>query len=358
MSVHARSGNWHYRFKVHGKTHAQSTGLAATQRNLNAAKAIEAQARLDVLAGKFQKIEGMPFATAATEFLLWCHRTQYRQKPNTAKRISGSFCSLTEFFQNHRVHEIRPGDIERFKTWRATEHRVQDVTIRSDLNALSLFFRYAISSEWRSDNPLLGQEKVKRPSGEDAVRIHVITPEEEAAYFSVAKPGSNLSDVAKLILLQGARPEEIMSLQKMFYDRSRGTIKIPGGKTRAAKRTLNLCAEAIEIVERRIQTTGDSRWLFPSDRIRGGHLQQLNNVHDRVCRDAGVSFVLYDFRHTFATRMLIEAEVDMASLAAIMGHSNMTVLRKYVHPTEEHQKEAMRKYDATRPKTQLRKVKG
>lgn len=358
MSVIERSGKWHYRFKVAGVTHAKSTGLEATRQNYNAAKGIEAQARLDVLSGKAYKIEGIPFTIAANEFILWCHGTQYRQKPNTAKRISGSFCSLTEFFKDFSVHQIRPGDIERYKTWRATEHRVQDVTIRNDLNALSVFFRYAISSEWRSDNPLLGQNKVKRPSGEEAVRIHVISAEEEQAYFAAVRPGSNVADVSKFILLQGPRPEEVMALQKSSYDRARGTIKILGGKTKAAKRTLNLCAESIEIVERRLRTAGESKWLFPSDRIRGGHLKQLNNVHDRVCMDAGVSFVLYDFRHTFATRMLIDAEVDMASLAAIMGHSNMTVLRKYVHPTEDHQRNAMRKYDATRPKPQLRKVKG
>lgn len=34
---------------------------------------------------------------------------------------------------------------------------------------------------------------------------------------------------------------------------------------------------------------------------------QLDHTHDSVCQEAGVSFVLYDFRHTFATRQLVEA---------------------------------------------------
>jgi integrase len=56
-----------------------------------------------------------------------------------------------------------------------------------------------------------------------------------------------------------------------------------------------------------------SDWLFPSKQRRGYHVVQLNHTHDSVCQDAGVSFVLYDFRHTFATRQLIEAKVDPAS---------------------------------------------
>jgi hypothetical protein len=55
---------------------------------------------------------------------------------------------------------------------------------------------------------------------------------------------------------------------------------------------------------------------------------------------------------------LIEAKTDMASLAAIMGHSSLRLLQKYVHPTAEHQKAAMRAYGQMRPAPQLRKVKG
>jgi integrase len=76
-----------------------------------------------------------------------------------------------------------------------------------------------------------------------------------------------------------------------------------------------------------------------------------------VLQDAGCSFVLYDFRHTFATRQLVEAKTDMASLAAIMGHASMRLLQKYVHPTAAHQKAAMKEYEKLRPATRLRKVK-
>ena len=137
-----------------------------------------------------------------------------------------------------------------------------------------------------------------------------------------------------------------MALRKASYDRQRGTIRIEGGKTKAARRTLSLCGESVTIIEKRMKSPGP--WLFPGRRGPAKHVVQLNTIHDRVCQDAGVSFVLYDLRHTFATRMLVEAGVDMASLAAIMGHSGMGVLQKYVHPTEDHQRQAMRKYESMR----------
>ena len=355
MSLREKCGRWYWKSKIRGRDYEGSTGLAATRQNENAARAIEAQRRLAIEQGgkPLQQVRGIPFLVAATEFLAWCHGTQYRKKPNTAKRISGSFASLREFFRDQDVAAINAIEIERYKTYRYTKHDVKDVTVRNDLNALSLFFRYARRAGWRADNPLRGEDKVKRPSGEDAVRIHVISQEEEQQYFAHAR--GTLRDVAKLILLQGPRPEEILSLRKECFDRQRGELRILGGKTKAAKRTLTLCGESIEILERRMRLEGP--WLFPSSRKPGDHVRQLHTPHDSVCQDAGVSFVLYDFRHTFATRMLVDAKVDMASLAAILGHSSLRILSKYVHPTQDHQRDAMKKYEATRPAAKLRKVK-
>lgn len=77
----------------------------------------------------------------------------------------------------------------------------------------------------------------------------------------------------------------------------------------------------------------------------------MNNAHDELCDKAAgdkitFSFVLYDFRHTFATRMAL-AGIDLATLAAILGHNSIRLVEKYVHPTAEHQKAAMVRYDET-----------
>ncbi len=355
MSVVKRDGRWHYRFKLRGETFRGTTGLEATRQNLNAAKSIEASKRLEEANGKkVERVERIPFSEAAVEFLAWCKSTEYRKKPSTAKRIIGSFASLKLYFGDSDVANIPAIEIERYKTWRSAEHHIKDVTLRNDLNALSLFFKYAIKAGWRTrgSNPLLGDDKIKRPSGEDAVRMHILTAEEEVAYFEVAR--GNLYDVAKFILLQGARPEEVMALKHTSYLRSTGQIQIEGGKTRAARRLLNLCGESIEIIERRMRAPGP--WLFPSPRNPGDHIRQLHTTHDSVCQDASVSFVLYDLRHTFATRLAVDAKTDLPSLAAILGHSSLRQVQKYVHPTAEHQRDAMRRYEAILPKANLRAV--
>jgi integrase len=90
-------------------------------------------------------------------------------------------------------------------------------------------------------------------------------------------------------------------------------------------------------------------WIFPSSRSPGQHIQRVNGGHDRVCAEASkvgivFGFVLYDFRHTFATR-LAQAGIDLATLAAIRGHSSIRLVQRYVHPTAGHKRSAMLHYD-------------
>jgi integrase len=191
-----------------------------------------------------------------------------------------------------------------------------------------------------------------QPAGayfESAYRLH----EKHRKSFPNAQP--NLADLARLMLEQGARPEELLAARKEAFDSPAGTLLIAGGKTRASRRTLNLTEASRAILERRLQMPGP--WLFPSDRNPGCHLTKLACTHDRVCLEAGVSFVLYDFRHTFATRQ-IDAGTPVPVVAAIMGHNGLRTIWRYVHPTSAAQKQAMENYEAAQKRRKLKLVNG
>ena len=90
---------------------------------------------------------------------------------------------------------------------------------------------------------------------------------------------------------------------------------------------------------------GRDQWLFPSPRKGGHHFVKLNNAHLQACLDVQVSFVLYDLRHTSATRQLTEVGTDLGTLANLLGHSGFRVVAKYIHPRAKSKSEAMKKYD-------------
>jgi len=348
MALRNRGGVWHYRFMLQGREYSVTTSLAATKRNETTAQGMEADHRKALLEGKrgIRRIVVREFSDAAKDFLDWA-KMEYRAHPNSEKRIATSFASLKDFFGREPVSAIDEARIECYKTLRANEHKVRNVTIRHDLHALSKFFAYAIQQRWAGENPV---RNVKMPSDKDAVRMHILSAEEEKQYFNRATKYPNLHDLGRLILNQGMRPDEAISLRKADVDLERGQIHIRHGKTPAARRTLNLTTESRHILGAR--SKGKSEWIFPSKRKKpSSHVTRVNNAHDELCKKAledkiTFSFVLYDFRHTFATRMA-QAGIDLATLAAILGHNSIRIVEKYVHPTAEHQKDAMARYDKT-----------
>lgn len=345
MALRIRGGRFHYRFQFDGKEYSGSTDLAATKRNATEARDKEAAHRLRLREGHqpVHRLIVREFSEAAQHFLEW-DKVENRDHPNTHDRLATSFTSLKEFFAKMPVSMVDEGRIEDYKTWRVTEHKVRDITVRHDLHALSRFFLYAMTQHWARENPV---RKVKVPSGADAVRTHVLTPAEEVQYFRRAARNSNLHDLGRLILNQGMRPDEVACLRKEDVDLERGQVHVRKGKTPAARRALDLVSESRQILARRMG--GSSPWIFPSKRKPGQHVTRLNNAHDRVCQNAAkdgtpFKFVMYDFRHTFATRMA-QVGVDLATLAAILGHNSIRIVERYVHPVAEHKRIAMGRYE-------------
>jgi site-specific recombinase XerD len=54
-----------------------------------------------------------------------------------------------------------------------------------------------------------------------------------------------------------------------------------------------------------------------------------------------LKFRLYDCRHTFATRVL-ENGIDLLTLASMLGHSNLSEVVRYAHPSETRKNDAIK----------------
>ena len=173
------------------------------------------------------------------------------------------------------------------------------------------------------------------------------------------------------MLNQGCRPEEIFSLQTADVDLEHSRLTIRDGKSHAARRQLRLTAESHEICSRRVMAA-NSRWLFPG-KTPGTRLTKVNGPHGRIleglatceCRHSRdqhkhgkcacgcsefkeasrLAFVLYDLRHTFATRAA-ESGMAVATLAKILGHADLRSVMKYVHVRQEAQDRAMEQFEA------------
>lgn len=345
MSLRERYGKLHYRFQYKNREYTENTHLDATPQNRMPAQKIETAAFEALVRGEqpMGRIDPKPFNEAVAEYKAIA-KTRYRAHPSSFTRIETSLSSALVYFGKMPVKLIDAAKIDLYKAWRATTHEVRDITIRHDLHALSKFFAHAIRHHWAVSNPI---KEVEIPSDADAVRMHVLSLEEEEAYFERARRFPNLYDVGRLMINQGMRPDEVVSLAKSDIDLRAGTIHVSSGKTAAARRVLDMTSESRRIIEARLK--GDSVWLFPSPVKPGKHIFRINSAHDTILAEAakeGVhfNFVPYDFRHTFATSAA-ESGITVPALAALLGHASFRCVQKYVHLSAEHKRAAMKRFE-------------
>jgi integrase len=342
MPIRERNGKWEWRFKVDGHEWSRITELAATERNRNKAQRIEADAYRLVVDGRSAEltIGVRPFTSAAEAFEEWTEG-EYSEHPNSSARLKVSMTSAKLFFKKQPLSSVTKGDLENFRTWRRRTHNVRPVTLRHDLHALSLLFQYGIQHQWCRFNPV---RDVTVPSDKESVRVNVLSRAQEDAYFSAcealrlekaaarrmkeARGLQDLSDLHRLMILQGCRPEELRELQQANVDLEHWGFSL-SGKTAAATRKLKMRKEVHEIFTRRLETP--NRWVFPSTKNPSTHIGNHQRLHAAVLKRSGVLCVPYDFRHTFASRAANEENVPLTILAAIMGHANLRSILKYVH---------------------------
>ena len=117
-----------------------------------------------------------------------------------------------------------------------------------------------------------------------------------------------------------------------------GSVLIRHGKTAAARRVLPMTPRVRAVLEVRWEHAGRPAegWLWPAPTL-SGHIDHssLKKQHIRAVTPSKVrSFVLYDFRHTFLTR-LGESGCDAWTLARVAGHSSVAISSRYVHPSED-----------------------
>lgn len=287
----------------------------------------------------------LTLAELVPRFLSWCEM-EHARHPNTVKRITSSLSALTALLPSRLAAALTAADLEKFKSTRLASG-IAEVSLRHDLHAISKFAKWAVRHGHAQSNPVEG---VSIPSDRDAVRVKVLTQEEETIYFNelcryiseghCAPVGASnpdreplrdqcrlqdLHDLGRLMLCTGARPSELLGLSS--EDVEYGKLCIRAGKSRAARRTLALNQEAAQIVARRLQGERDA--LFP-----GVTLVSLDKMHKAVCEAAGLDFVLYSLRHSFASR-LAESGCPPTVLASILGHSNLACILKYCHTGQD-----------------------
>lgn len=292
-----------------------------------------------------------------------------RVKESTIRRYETASKAPLEFFRKQTIADLERKDIDAFITWRQNQKKkaparllkkhpkaktskpLMPATINRELALIRTVVNYAKPGHWQAITNPDRSHKLKFLS-EDSKKDRHIEPGEIRRYLrACTRP---LKDVARIMLYTGMRPSEVLALDCPAINFFTGFIDVTAGKTSAAKRRIKMNGR-VRAIARRLIKGSPNNLLFPGGKNGAGEdpIVKLNNAHHAALDRSGVrsTIRLYDFRHTFATTA-VEAGVDLLTLMRLLGHSDIKMVMRYAHPTEQHQADAIDKMARHRSATE------
>jgi integrase len=128
------------------------------------------------------------------------------------------------------------------------------------------------------------------------------------------------------------------------------SIRVRESKTRAGIRNIPLSARCKAELSRWRDMFGPefSPFVFPKVRIPTQPLKDVRHSWEKTLKEAGIPrFVLYNLRHSYASRLSAVGDSDLF-VAQMIGHSSPSILQTYAKAIDEYRRDAVRKLEEMR----------
>lgn len=352
MAVYKRGRVYWYDFRFNGARHHAS----CKTRNAVAAKSIESKVRTDLAMG-LHGLTPLKAAPTLDKFAVTFreHIRAASLEETTIKFYEAKLLRLLDFKPIASAH-LNLIDEEMLENY--TKHRRKTVNVGSvilELATLRRLLRYA----WKVKKLIPNVPNFPALTGGNE-RTFVLTQTQESIYLAMAS--ALLHDFGILALDTGVRVNEGLRLEwenvtlEPIGDARLGSIYIPRGKSKNAKRTLSLTPRVKAMLETRRRLFPATRYVFESRRkpgtpiVHGTMDRHHEDVRDAAKTETGdlmfpEEFVVHSLRHTFGTR-LGEANTPPYTIMRIMGHASIEQSQRYVHPTPDGMERAFEQLDA------------
>lgn len=193
---------------------------------------------------------------------------------------------------------------------------------------LSAMLEWGKGRGYLADNPAKGvrlNKPVKRERFLSAAELAALGE----AFTKAEGQGLNPNSLAicRLLLLTGARRNEIASLKWEHVDFEHGALRLPDSKTGA--KIVPLGAPALALLARQPRTEG-SPWVFPAATGKGHHVG-MPRVWRKLRAMAKLNDVrLHDLRHGFASVAVADGS-SLYLVGKVLGHAQAATTQRYAH---------------------------
>jgi integrase len=198
------------------------------------------------------------------------------------------------------------------------------------LMGLGTVLRTAVKEwHWIPSNPITD---ISKPKVENA-RVRFLSDEEIPRLLDACRESesAHLYTVVRMLLTTGARKMEILGLDWRDIDFATSIVTLRDTKN-GDVRTVHLDGEVAEILQAR---RGIAGLVFPGPR-KPSQPADITVAWRSALRRAGIKdFHLHDLRHSHASFLAMEG-VSPLEIATVLGHRQLSMVKRYSHLAPEH----------------------
>jgi site-specific recombinase XerD len=283
------------------------------------------------------------------------HLNELDVSPLTMRGYLSDLRHFTRWFEETngealQVNRITPTDVKEYKQYMLNSERRKASTINRRLAALSALIRWARKTGQITSDPTEYIKSVavssRGPKWLDKHQqfrlVRAIENDLELAKLNYPKRWVTRRRDASLVLFMlhtGLRLSELVGLRigDVQLSERKGSVLVRNGKGNK-QRTIPLNVEARKALREWLSVCSESEFLWTvvegaSEVALSGRTVQ--RILSRYARAAGIDGLTpHICRHTFA-KNLVNNEVGLEKIAALLGHSSLNTTRIYVTPSEK-----------------------
>lgn len=246
---------------------------------------------------------------------------------------------LTNFFLaiQKTPDQVNANDVRVYLFTYQQEREISNRSLDKIRSCLASFYSWMHIEGYIEKNPMLAVNKIKYEK-----KPRKPCTQTDLEYLRMACKTPKQKAILEVLYSTGCRVGELVILKKSDIDWQEKTVHLFGKGQKHRVSFLNAKAE-VALKEYLNSREDDKEWLFVSDRnphdqMHASGIQKImREMAERAGDKINKKVTPHVMRHTTATRML-ENKADLASIQAVLGHSNINTTMIYAHNTLENVK--------------------
>ncbi len=250
-------------------------------------------------------------------------------------------------FETNLLKKITLSDLYDYTAYLYNNHSNNDNYIARKVSCIKSFFGYlSVKANIIENNPA---EHLERPKIKQRLPKY-LTLDESVSFLKAIDGPYEKRDFAMFVIFLtcGLRVSELTGINIRDINYSNQSLRVVGKGNKERHVFLNkMCMKAIEEymeVRPNDKLVGDARnALFISNKMTRITPRSVERICKKYFEAAGVDSNMYTphkLRHTAATIMYRDGNVDIRTLQEILGHSNLSTTQLYTHIKNEDMKNA------------------